>query len=86
MCEFAYLMNHIADTCLCVPEYVPYVRNVVGNQSLKACNFYEHSTCVSYIRSYFDPIVAKCLPACLNSEYKRNIIQVNTIRGPNAKI
>ena len=46
-CEFSFLMNHIVDTCLCVPEYVPDIRKVVNNWSIKSCNFYEHSTCVS---------------------------------------
>ena len=64
-------MHHIVDTCLCVPEYVPEIREIVKNWTIKACNFYEHATCVSYVRSYFDPSVAGCLPACTTSDYKR---------------
>jgi len=53
-------MTHIADVCMCVPEYVPNVRSVVNIPDIKACNFYEHATCVSYVNFYFDPIVASC--------------------------
>ena len=66
------------DTCQCVPEYVPEIREIVKNSiSLKSCNFYEHATCVTYIRSYYDPSTAGCLPACKNSDYKRWSIQVD---------
>ena len=68
-------MTHIADVCLCVPEYVPNVRQVINNSELKACNFYEHATCVSYVNYYFDPIVSECMPACLNSNYYQTRIQ-----------
>jgi len=68
-------MTHIADVCLCIPEYVPNVRQVINQSTIKACNFYEHATCVSYVKYYFDPTVVQCLPACSNSVYYRARIQ-----------
>ena len=69
-------MTHIANTCLCVPEYVPGVRTMVKNPDIEACNFYEHATCVNYIYYYFDPIVAHCLPGCLEGTYEKSNLQV----------
>ena len=68
-------MTHIADVCLCVPEYVPNVREIVNQPDIKGCNFYEHATCVSYVNYYFDPVVSPCLPACLNSVYYSSRIE-----------
>ena len=75
-CQFKALMSHIADVCSCVPEYVPNVRSMIENSTLRACNFYEHATCVSYVNFYFDPVVSHCIPACLDSEYFQSRIQV----------
>ena len=54
-CEFKTLMTHIAETCMCIPEYVPNIRQIVPDLDIVACNFYEHATCVSYVHFYFDP-------------------------------
>ena len=69
-------MKHIAHTCNCVPDYVPNVRQVVNNTEIKSCNFYEHATCVSYVRGYFNIADINCLPACTDSVYKHVRAQV----------
>ena len=68
-------MNHTAHVCKCVPEYVPNIREVL-NTTLKACNFYEHATCVTYVKDYFETNSTECKPECLNSEYTQTGIQV----------
>ena len=77
-CEFSYVMAHVADTCLCVPGYIPNIRSIINDTSLPDCNYYTHASCVSYIRSSFDPSVANCLPGCISSGYKRFGIEVAT--------
>ena len=62
---FTPIKSHIAEVCLCVPEYIPDVYEILENRKIKACNFYEHATCVSYVRYYFDPAVADCITGCL---------------------
>ena len=69
-------MNQIADVCLCVPDYVPNVRSIVNSTRLKECNFYEHATCVNYVHYYFDPTIAHCLPACMETTFEQTRIQV----------
>ena len=80
-CEFKALMTHIAEVCLCVPDYVPDIRTIVNDTTIKGCNFYEHSTCVNYIHYYFDPIVAHCEPGCLEGNYEQARIQVRFSNG-----
>lgn len=76
-CEFSALMAHIVHVCGCVPEYVPNIKAIVKNYTkTRACNYYEHGTCVSYVRSYFDPDTIECLPACTSSKYVTSKIQV----------
>ena len=76
-CQFSAMMNHIVHVCGCVPEYVPDIRKIVNDSEIRACNFYEHATCVTYVRSYFDKYTVDCLPACKMSEYVQDSIQVN---------
>ena len=57
-CQFSELQQYIARTCNCIPEYVPNVRKIVGD-GYRACTFFEFSTCVSYIYTYFDPGMVK---------------------------
>lgn len=68
-------MHEIAEICLCVPEYVPDVREILNDTRLKGCNFYEHSTCVNYVHYYFDPSTAHCKPACQGTKYEQARIQ-----------
>ena len=42
-------MKEIFDVCDCIPEYVPKIREIITDSNARACNFYEHATCVSYV-------------------------------------
>ena len=70
------LHRKVFQVCGCVAEYVPNVREIVGNLNARACNFYEFATCVSYIYTDFEPAKAGCLPACIESDYEISQIQV----------
>ena len=76
LCHYTALNKQIVDICGCVPDYVPDIRNIVKNQTIKGCNFYEHATCVSYLTAEFDLAKTDCLPACLESVYHQAKIQV----------
>ena len=71
---------------MCIPEYVPNVRTIVNHTDVKACNFYEHATCVAYVYYYYDPDTAQCLPGCLDSAFEPVKMQVrlfiNLVKTP----
>ena len=78
-CQFQALQHYIVKTCNCVPEFFPKVREIIGSYSIRACNFFEYSSCVSFIMSHFDPEVNnKCLPGCIDSGYSQVRIQYQT--------
>ena len=62
-------MRYIYEICHCVPEYVPHVRKLVNDSAAAACNFYEHSSCVTFVKSHYDYPLSQCLPGCVSSEY-----------------
>ena len=66
-------IQKVANICGCIPEYIPNVREMIENPTIKGCNFYEHATCVSPLVSEFDPSNTNCLPACLDSVYQQVI-------------
>ena len=73
-------MEHVAHICHCIPEYVPNIRDIVKHK-MKGCNFYEHSTCVTYVYFYFDSMQESCLPACLDSTYEQARMQVSSMQA-----
>ena len=66
----------MAHVCMCIPEYVPDVRTIINDSDAKACNFYEHATCVAYVYYYYDLGTAQCLPGCIDSAYEPVKMQV----------
>lgn len=78
ICHYQTVHRQIARICGCVLDYIPFIRDVVQNSTIKACSFYEHSTCASFVISEFDPQLTDCVPACLDSVYRQVKIQVQT--------
>ena len=75
-CLFTSLQRHVASICNCVPEFIPQVREIVGDPNIKGCNFFEFATCVSYVYDNFDVAMVRCLPGCVESGYEQSKIQV----------
>ena len=79
VCHYKTMHRRIADICQCVPEYIPNIREIVQDATIKGCSFYEHSTCVSFLIMEFDKTKSDCLPACHDSVYHQAKIQVSKL-------